>query len=101
MRWHVFRRCLGHEFGVEQVAVSHVSVIADPMLLRRRIRAAAAGRRRHDSLSQRRVRDALADRFRRWFSDLELPELLRAVDPHLATVPVLVALFSRPPPIVA
>ncbi len=62
----------------------------DPSLLRRRIRAAAAGRRRHDSLSQRRVRDALADRFRRWFSDLELPELLRAVDPHLATVPVLV-----------
>lgn len=62
----------------------------DPALLRRRIRAAAAGRRRHDSLSQRRVRDALADRFRRWFSDLELPELLRAVDPHLATVPVLV-----------
>jgi len=62
----------------------------DPMRLRRRIRAAAAGRRRHDSLSERRVRDALADRFRRWFSDLELPELLRAVDPHLATVPVLI-----------
>lgn len=62
----------------------------DPTLLRRRIRAAAAGRRRHDSLSERRVRDALADRFRRWFSDLELPELLRAVDPHLATVPVLI-----------
>ena len=36
------------------------------------------------------MRDALADRFRRWFSDLELPELLRAVDPHLATVPVLI-----------
>ena len=62
----------------------------DPTLLRQRIRAAAAGRRRNDSLSERRVRDALADRFRRWFSDLELPELLRAVDPHLATVPVLV-----------
>ena len=62
----------------------------EPTRLRRRIRAAAAGRRRHDSLSERRVRDALADRFRRWFSDLELPELLRAVDPHLATVPVLI-----------
>jgi DNA-binding NtrC family response regulator len=62
----------------------------DPNRLRRAIRAAAAGRRRHDSLSERRVRDALADRFRRWFSDLELPELLRAVDPHLATVPVLI-----------
>jgi len=62
----------------------------EPTRLRRRIRAAAHGRRRHDSLSERRVRDALADRFRRWFSDLELPELLRAVDPHLATVPVLI-----------
>jgi len=62
----------------------------DPVRLRRAVRAAAAGRRRHDSLSERRVRDALADRFRRWFSDLELPELLRAVDPHLATVPVLI-----------
>jgi signal transduction histidine kinase len=57
---------------------------------RRRPRPAPDGRRRHDSLSERRVRDALADRFRRWFSDLELPDLLRAVDPHLATVPVLI-----------
>jgi len=62
----------------------------EPRDLRRRVRAAAAGRRRNDSLSERHVRDALADRFRRWFSDLELPELLRAVDPHLAGVPVLV-----------
>ena len=62
----------------------------EPTLLRRHIRAAAAGRRRHDSLSERRMRDALADRFRRWFSDLELPQLLRAVDPHLGMVPVLV-----------
>ncbi len=62
----------------------------EPEAVRRVIRAAAAGRQRSDSLSERRVRDALADRFRRWFSDLELPELLRAVDPHLAAVPVLV-----------
>jgi DNA-binding NtrC family response regulator len=41
-------------------------------------------------LSQRAGRDALATRFARWFADLELPELLRALDPRLADVPVLV-----------
>jgi DNA-binding NtrC family response regulator len=41
-------------------------------------------------LSQRARREAAAARFSRWFGDLELPELLRALDPHLAGVPVLV-----------
>jgi DNA-binding NtrC family response regulator len=41
-------------------------------------------------LSQRASRAALATRFARWFADLELPELLRALDPKLADVPVLV-----------
>jgi DNA-binding NtrC family response regulator len=41
-------------------------------------------------LSQRAQREAAAARFSRWFGDLELPELLRALDPHLAGVPVLV-----------
>jgi hypothetical protein len=41
-------------------------------------------------LSERRARDALAARFARWFGDLELPDLLRALDPQLARVPVLV-----------
>jgi DNA-binding NtrC family response regulator len=42
------------------------------------------------ALSQRASRQAVAARFSRWFSDLELPELLRALNPHLADVPVLI-----------
>jgi DNA-binding NtrC family response regulator len=62
-------------------------------LLRRRVRELA---RRSESLprplslAQRGVRDALAGRFSRWFGDLELPALLRALDPRLADVPLLV-----------
>ncbi len=62
-------------------------------MLRRRVRELA---RRSESLprplslAQRGVRDALAGRFSRWFGDLELPALLRALDPRLADVPLLV-----------
>jgi DNA-binding NtrC family response regulator len=42
------------------------------------------------ALSQRASRQAVAARFSRWFSDLELPDLLRALDPHLADVPLLI-----------
>jgi signal transduction histidine kinase len=52
--------------------------------------AAARQRRRADPLSERRSRDGLASRFARWFADLELPDLLRALDPQLARVPLLV-----------
>ncbi len=41
-------------------------------------------------LSERAGRAALAARFSRWFADLEIPELLRALDPRLAEVPILV-----------
>jgi hypothetical protein len=41
-------------------------------------------------LSQRPARDALAERFGRWFADVEFPGLLRILDPQLATVPVLI-----------
>lgn len=57
--------------------------------LRRRIHGAAR-RRRQDELSQRRLRDALSARFARTFGDLELEDVLRAVDPRLASVPLLV-----------
>jgi len=63
----------------------------DPSALREMIRE--AGRRAAEAplpLSQRFGREALAARFARWFADLELPELLRALDPRLAEVPVLV-----------
>ena len=59
--------------------------------LRERIRSAP--RRRGPSplpLSLRPSRDALGARFARWFADLELPELLRALDPQLTDVPVLI-----------
>jgi DNA-binding NtrC family response regulator len=61
----------------------------DPDELRGRIRA-AVGARRVERLSDRRIRDAVAARFARWFADLDSPALLRALDPTLAWVPVLV-----------
>ncbi|HKA14755.1 MAG TPA: histidine kinase dimerization/phospho-acceptor domain-containing protein [Myxococcota bacterium] len=41
-------------------------------------------------LSQRARREVAASRFSRWLADLDLPELLRALDPRLAGVSVLV-----------
>jgi len=60
-----------------------------PEELQRKLRSALA-RRSADPLSERRVRDALAGSFARYFGDLEIPELLRALDPRLAGVPLLV-----------
>jgi DNA-binding NtrC family response regulator len=62
-----------------------------PALLRDAIQAAA--RRRGDEplpLSERRIRETLSERVARAFTDLELPELLRALDPRLLEVPVLI-----------
>ena len=53
-------------------------------------RAAGPGGRAPMALSQRSARDSLAQRFARWFADLELPELLRALNPHLRDVPLLI-----------
>ena len=61
----------------------------DASTLRRRLRAALR-RRRADPLSERRARDALAARFGRWFADLELPEILRALDPQRSRLPLLI-----------
>jgi signal transduction histidine kinase len=41
-------------------------------------------------LSQRPARDAVAERFGRWFGDVELPGLLRILDPQLAAAPALI-----------
>jgi len=41
-------------------------------------------------LSARAGREALRARFSRWFADLDFPELLRALDPRLSDVPILV-----------
>ena len=67
---------------------------------------ALAARPGPDSLSLRGYRDRLNDRFTRWFSDLlggDALELLRVMDPRLATVPLVLrgeggtgrALFAR------
>ncbi|MGH0036150.1 MAG: histidine kinase dimerization/phospho-acceptor domain-containing protein [Myxococcota bacterium] len=61
----------------------------DPARLRRSIRAGLA-QRPNDPLSRRRSRDLLAARFAHWFADLELPELIRTLDPQLGRVPVLI-----------
>jgi signal transduction histidine kinase len=53
-------------------------------------RLAAPSGRAPIPLSQRSARDSLAQRFARWFADLELPDLLRALDPHLRDVPLLI-----------
>ena len=53
-------------------------------------RVAAPSGRAPIPLSQRSTRDFLAQRFARWFADLELPDLLRALDPHLRDVPLLI-----------
>jgi DNA-binding NtrC family response regulator len=65
-----------------------LSFPGDASRLRRRL-AAVRYRRRAQALSERRARDAVAARFARWFEDLELPGLLRALDPKLAGVPLL------------
>ena len=63
----------------------------DAGALRERIRSAPDRRGLSPlPLSQRPSRDALGSRFARWFADLELPELLRALDPQLTDVSVLI-----------
>lgn len=60
-----------------------------PEGLRARLRSAMA-RRSSEPLSERRARDAIAERFARWFAGIEIPEMLRALDPRLARAPVLI-----------
>jgi DNA-binding NtrC family response regulator len=62
---------------------------AEAQALSRHVRANRA-RRRAQTLSERRTRDAVAARFARWFGDLELPAMLRALDPKLSEVPLLI-----------
>ena len=50
----------------------------------------AENRRSAGSLSRRRGRDLLAARFSRWFGALESPDLLRALDPKLCHLPLLI-----------
>lgn len=60
-----------------------------PDTLRRGI-ARALGARPASSLSRRAAREGLAARFKRWFIDLDQPDLLRALDPRLEHLPLLI-----------
>jgi DNA-binding NtrC family response regulator len=58
--------------------------------LLRRVLATGSPARAPVPLSLRPARDTLSERFARAFGDLELPALLRAIDPRLGDVPLLV-----------
>ncbi len=50
----------------------------------------AVAHRNAEPLAARREREQLAARFAHWFGELEIPGLLRALDPALARLPLLV-----------
>ncbi len=50
----------------------------------------AVAHRNAESLAERRDRERIAHRFASWFGDLEVPGLLRALDPALASLSLLV-----------
>jgi len=61
----------------------------DPRALRALIRSASA-HRNAAPLSARHERDRITERFSGWFGALDVPGLLRALDPALAPLPLLV-----------
>jgi DNA-binding NtrC family response regulator len=70
----------------DQLSIEFLSYPPRADELARAVRPAAPPR---PPLSQRARREAAAARFARELADLDLPELLRALDPHLASVPVV------------
>jgi DNA-binding NtrC family response regulator len=79
----------------DRIDASILSYPPDARALRAQIRLSGAGAvpasdRAPIPLSQRATRDSVAQRFARWFADLALPELLRALNPHLRDVPLLI-----------
>ncbi|MEM7410088.1 MAG: hypothetical protein AAF430_07645 [Myxococcota bacterium] len=70
----------------DQLPVTFLAYPPHPARLREQLQTPPAPL---PSLSQRAERDAVAARFRRWFGEGP-PELLRALDPRLAGVPLLV-----------
>lgn len=67
--------------------------ILEPLPTARALRAHLAeafARRRVESLAARRARQRLADRFSAWLGGIEVPGLLRALDPSLGRLPLLV-----------
>jgi len=73
----------------DSVPASFLRFPPEPDQLRHTIHA-ATHRRTADSLSRRRERDRLVERFSRWFADIDLPDLFRALDPSLSHLPLLI-----------
>jgi len=71
----------------DRIPVDFLAWPPQPDALRRATRPASP---RRPPLSQRARRELVSARFSRWLGDLELPELLRLLDPRLADLPVLV-----------
>lgn len=74
-------------FGVDEAEILEPAPTA--RILRARISQAFA-RRQSESLGARRARQRIADRFSAWLGGIEVPGLLRALDPSLSNLPLLV-----------
>ena len=67
----------------------HLSYPIEARELRRALRDGIHSSRA-DSLSSRRSRDELRARFGRWFGDIQRSDWMSALDPRLASVPILI-----------
>lgn len=74
----------------DAVVAEYLPYPPDAPRLRARIGAQAPGSG-PPALSERSQRELVSGRFSRWFADLDLPGLLRALDPALADVPVRIS----------
>ncbi|MAI78170.1 MAG: hypothetical protein CL917_04455 [Deltaproteobacteria bacterium] len=73
----------------DTLKATHLSYPPDPLELRRAVRVGLR-KRRIEPLSSRSTRKGLGQKFRRWFKNIELPELGRSLDPRLSQVSVLI-----------
>ncbi|MEE3328916.1 MAG: histidine kinase dimerization/phospho-acceptor domain-containing protein [Myxococcota bacterium] len=73
----------------DTLQATHLPYPTEPTKLRQAVRAGLR-QRRVQPLSIRTGRRRLTDRFGRWFQDVDLPDLMRSLDPRLARVPVLI-----------
>ncbi len=74
----------------DAVPAEFVAYPPNPAALRAQLRSGSPGARSGaPALSERRVRDAVATRFARLFCGVEIPELLRALEPRMVRVPLL------------
>lgn len=73
----------------DTLLATHLPYPTEPTKLRRAL-LAGLRQRRVQPLSARSGRQRLTDRFGRWFREIDLPDLMRSLDPRLSRVPVLI-----------